>query len=164
MDHPARIIERFAIDRQPRMLGLAEHAHQLVDGDAVVDGNDVGARHHDVLDRELAEAEDADEHAAFLHAQRAALAPRQGVLDQFAEIGLLAETELLQQAIEPGCLLVRLASARRTGTSSSAVGVIAHVPGLLAASSARKDRQSRATQARFARSFHDRRRRPACDP
>ena len=109
MDHPARIIERLAIDRQPRMLGLAEHAHQLVDGDAVVDGNDVGARHHDVLDRELAEAEDATQHAAFLHAQRVALAARQRVLDQLAEIGLLAKTELLQQAIEPGCLLVGLA-------------------------------------------------------
>ena len=60
MDHAARIIERLAIDRQPRMLGLAEHAHQLVDGDAVVHGDDVGARHHDVLDRELAEAEDVD--------------------------------------------------------------------------------------------------------
>ena len=109
MDHPARIIERFVIDRQPRMLGLAEHAHQLIDGDAVVDGNDVGARHHDVLDREIAEAEDATEHAAFLRAQRVALASRKRVLDQFAQVGLLAKAERLQQAIEPGRLLVGLA-------------------------------------------------------
>ena len=74
MNHPARIVERLVIDREARVFGLAEHAHQLIDGDAVVDGNDVGARHHDVLDGELAEAEDAAEHAALLCAQRVALA------------------------------------------------------------------------------------------
>ena len=113
MDHAARIVERLAIDRQARMLGLAEHAHQLVDGDAVVDGNDVGARHHDVLDRELAEAEDAAEHAAFLHAQRVALAARQRVLDQFAEIGLLAKTELFAAGDRTRMLPRRTGVARR---------------------------------------------------
>ena len=70
MDHAARIVERLVIDREPRMLGLAEHAHQLVDGDRVLDGDDVGARHHHVLDRQLAEPEDAPEHVALLAAQR----------------------------------------------------------------------------------------------
>ena len=106
MDHAARIVERLVIDRQPRMLGLAEHAHQLVDGERVVDGDDVGARHHHVLDRELAEAQDAPEHAALLRAQRVALAAGKRILDQLAQVRLLAETEGLQQALEPGHLLI----------------------------------------------------------
>ena len=90
------------------MLGLAEHAHQLVDGERVVNGDDVGARHHDIFDRELAEAQDAPEHAALLRAQRIALAARQRILDQFAQVRLLAETESLEQALEPGHLLIGL--------------------------------------------------------
>ena len=109
MDHAARIVERLVIDRQARMLGLAEHAHQLVDGHRVVHRDDVGARHHDVLDGELAEAEDAAEHAALLRTQCVALAARQRVLDQLAQIRLLAETERGEQALEPGRLLVGLA-------------------------------------------------------
>lgn len=57
MNHAARIVERFAVDREPRMLSLAEHSHQLGDGHQFLHGDDVGARDHDVLDRELAEAQ-----------------------------------------------------------------------------------------------------------
>ena len=106
MNHAARIIERLVIDREPRMLGLAEHAHQLVDGDRVVDGDDVGPRHHHVRDRELAESEDAPEHVALLAAQRIALAAGQRILDQLAQVRLLAETESRKQALEPGRLLL----------------------------------------------------------
>ena len=106
MDHAARIVERLAIDREPRMLGLAEHAHQLGDGHRVLHGDDVGARHHDVLDRELAEARDV-EHGALLRAEGVAVAaPGQRVLDHLAQIGLLAEAEAGEQALEPGRLLV----------------------------------------------------------
>ena len=90
------------------MLGLAEHAHQLIDGERVVNGDDVGARHHDIFDREIAEAQNAPEHAALLRAQGIALASRKRVLDQFAQVGLLTEAESLEQALEPGHLLIGL--------------------------------------------------------
>ena len=109
MDHAARIVERLMVDRQTRMLGLAEDVHQLADGYRVVDRDDVGARQHDVLDGELAEAQDTAQHAALLRAQRFALAAGERVLDQLAQIGLFAETEGLQHALEPGHLLVGLA-------------------------------------------------------
>src|SRR5262245_37099741 len=108
MDHAARIVERLAIDGQARVLGLAEHVHQLRDGRALVDRDDVGAGHHDVLDRELAEAQSAAEHAPLLRAQRVALAAGESVLDEFTEIGLFAKTEALEQALEPGDFLVWL--------------------------------------------------------
>src|SRR5262245_54049236 len=88
------------------MLRLAEHMHQLRDGRALVDRDDVGARHHDVLDRELAEAQSAAKHASLLRAQRVALAAGESVLDEFTEIGLFAKTEALEQALEPGDLVV----------------------------------------------------------
>ena len=69
MDHAARIVERLAVDREPRMLGLAEHSHQLGDGHRFLDGDDVGARDHDVLDRELAEAQHLEQHGALLPAE-----------------------------------------------------------------------------------------------
>ena len=123
MDHAARVVERLVIDRQARMLGLAEHAHQLVDGDGIVDRDDVGARHHHVLDGQFAEAEDAPQHAALLRAQRVALAAGERVLDQLAQIGFLAEAEGLQQAIEPRRFLVG-GALLLDGKSSSAVGVL----------------------------------------
>ena len=109
VDHAARIVERFVIERQARMLRLAEHAHQLVNGHIIVDRDDVGARHHHVLDGKLAEAEDAAQHAALLRAQGIALAAGKSVLDQLAQVRLLAETERGEQALEPGYLLVGLA-------------------------------------------------------
>ena len=91
------------------MLGLAEHPHQLGDAGRLLHGDDVGAGHHDVLDGELAEAKRVEEHGALLRAEAIAadLAARQGIFDHLAKIGLLAETEPAQQALEPGWLLVR---------------------------------------------------------
>ena len=106
VDHAARVVERLVIDGQPRVLGLAEHLHQLVHRDAFVHRDDVGARHHHVLDQELAEMQDAAKHAALLHVERVALAARERVLDQLAQIGLFAEPEGLKQPLEPRRLLV----------------------------------------------------------
>jgi hypothetical protein len=66
------------------MLGFAEDAHQLVDGDGVLDRDDVGTRHHHVLDRQLAEMQDLEKHSPLLHGQRFRLAPRKRPLDQLA--------------------------------------------------------------------------------
>ena len=109
------------------MLRLAEHAHQLVDGDGVLHRDDVGARHHDVLDRELAEAEDIAEHGALLRAERVAagfLAAGERVLDHLAQIRLFAEAEPAEQALEPGRFLFRRLVARLAGSSSSASGAL----------------------------------------
>ena len=84
----------------------------------VLDGDDVGARHHDVFDGELAEAENVAEHAALLRAEGVAaglLAAGKRILDHLAQIGLLAEAEAGEQALEPGRLLVgrRIAGCRK---------------------------------------------------
>ena len=155
VDHAARVVERLVIDRQPRMLGLAEHAHQLIDGDRVVDGDDVGARHHDVLDRELAEAQDAPEHAALLRAQGIALASRKRVLDQLAQVRLLAEAESLRAGARTRTAPHRPDALLRLGSSSSAIGVLlmAIPPRARAARPRRKDRRCRARQAPRSRAF-----------
>ena len=107
MDHAARIIEALVIDGQSRMLGLAEHAQQLADGDRVLDRDDVGAGDHDILHRLLAETEDVEEHGALLRADGMGFTLRAGerVLDQLAQFELLAEAEAREQALEPGRLL-----------------------------------------------------------
>ena len=117
MDHAARVVERFAIDREPRMLSLAEHGHQLGDGHRFLHGDDVGARDHDVLDGELAEAERVEQHGALLAAEGVAVRRATGkrVLDHLAQVGLLAEPEAREQALEPGRLLLgqRIAGGRK---------------------------------------------------
>ena len=115
MDHAARVIERLVIDRETRMLGLAEHCHQLCDGNRLFHGDDVGPRHHDVLDRELAEAEDVEKHGALLCAEGvvARLAASERVLDHLAQVRLLAKPEAREQSLEPRRLLFRARIVRR---------------------------------------------------
>src|SRR5262249_52896999 len=101
------------INGHPRMLGLTEHVHQLGNANRVLHCDDVGARYLHVLDGECAELEDAAEHAPLLRAQGVALATGERVLDQLAEVRLLAEAEGLKQALEPRSLFVRPRLLRR---------------------------------------------------
>ncbi len=59
---PARVVERIGIDRHARAAGFLEQDHQFADGDVLVDGLDIGARHHHVGDAHLAEAQDVVQH------------------------------------------------------------------------------------------------------
>ena len=64
MHHADGIIERIVVDHEPRMTGAFENAHELAELDVLLDGDDVGARNHDVADPPLAQAEDVLEHPA----------------------------------------------------------------------------------------------------
>ena len=50
VDHAARIVERVVVDGQARMAGALEHLEQFAERDVLLDRDDVGARHHDVVD------------------------------------------------------------------------------------------------------------------
>ena len=62
MDEADRIVEGLAKDRHARMAGLEEARQQLAEADVDLDGLDVGARHHDVVDAHIAQAQDVGEH------------------------------------------------------------------------------------------------------
>ena len=58
MDHAGRIVERVVIDHESRMCGDLEHANEFADGDVLLHGNDIGARHHDALDPAFAQPQE----------------------------------------------------------------------------------------------------------
>ena len=49
VDHARDVIKGFAVNRQPGMVGLVEFGEQLAHRGAVLDGDDVGPRHHRVI-------------------------------------------------------------------------------------------------------------------
>ena len=55
MNHADRVVERVVIDDEPRMAGILEHLQELAERNVLLHGDDVGARHHDVLDPPLAQ-------------------------------------------------------------------------------------------------------------
>ncbi len=62
--HADRIVERVVVGDEPRMAGLLEHLHQFAERDVLLHGDDVAARHHDVLDPALAQRQDVADHGA----------------------------------------------------------------------------------------------------
>ena len=65
MDHARRIIERIVVDDESRMTGACKHHDEFADGDILLHGDDIGARHHDALDPAFAQAENILEHRRF---------------------------------------------------------------------------------------------------
>src|SRR3546814_4337803 len=65
VDHPDHLVEMFAIDRQSAGPRCGNEVDDILEGRAFVDGDDVGARHRDVVDRLLAEMEKVAQHLAF---------------------------------------------------------------------------------------------------
>ena len=57
MNHADDVVEGIAEHRQPRMPRLAHGADHLGDRRRLLDGDDVGARHHHVVDAKIAEIE-----------------------------------------------------------------------------------------------------------
>ena len=66
MHHAGRVIERLVVDDEARMRGGLEHLDELAERDVLLHRDDVGARHHDVLDPPLAQAQDVFEHRALV--------------------------------------------------------------------------------------------------
>ena len=58
------IVEGFVVDHEARMRRALEQAHQFAERDVALDGDDVGAMHHDVGDPPLVQAEDIAQHGA----------------------------------------------------------------------------------------------------
>src|SRR5437588_5237136 len=65
MDHSRRIVERVVVHNQARMRGDLENFDRLAERNVLLDGDDVGARHHDSFDSGLPEPEDVLEHRGF---------------------------------------------------------------------------------------------------
>ena len=64
VDHADRVVERVVVGHEPRVRGLLEHLHQFADRDVLLHGDDVAARHHDVLDPPSAQRQDVADHGA----------------------------------------------------------------------------------------------------
>ena len=62
--HADRVVERVVVDDEPRVSGLLEHLHEFADRDVLLHGDDVAARHHDVLDPAPAQRQDVLDHGA----------------------------------------------------------------------------------------------------
>ena len=65
MHHADRIVERVVIDHEPRMSGAGKHLDQFADGDVLLHGDDVGARHHYAFDPAFAQPKNILEHGGF---------------------------------------------------------------------------------------------------
>ena len=85
MNHADRIVERVVIGDQPRMAGILEHFHKFAERDVLLHGDDVGARHHDVVDAPFAQPKNILEHGAFF--RREAGFARRAFFEHFLQIG-----------------------------------------------------------------------------
>jgi hypothetical protein len=78
--HAYRIIERIVVGNEPRVTGAFEHAYKFSKLDILLNGDDVGARNHDVSDTPLAQTQDVPEHPAFF-GREAGFARAHGIED-----------------------------------------------------------------------------------
>ena len=69
MDQAGGIVERFPENRQAGMLRFMEQGEQFGQADAFIRCHDLGAGHHHVADRELAEFEQIAHHHPLLRRQ-----------------------------------------------------------------------------------------------
>ena len=101
MDHADDVVERFAEDRQPRMARRAHCLDHAGERRRLLDGDDVGARHHDAADPKFAEVEHIKEHRALLgigaHGLFATLVDH--LLEDFAELSCAVSPA--RQAAQP---------------------------------------------------------------
>jgi hypothetical protein len=65
MDHADRLVEGVVVDDEARMGGVLEHLHQFAQRDVLLDRDDIGPRHHEVVEAPLAQAQYVLEHPAF---------------------------------------------------------------------------------------------------
>ncbi len=65
MDHAARVVQRFGIDRHTRMAGFFEKLQHFPERRGNFHGLDVGARNHHVFNADFAQAQDIVQHRLF---------------------------------------------------------------------------------------------------
>ena len=82
--HPDGIIEGVVVDHEARMGGVLEHLQQVAERNVPLHGDDVGSRHHDIVDPPLAQAQDVLEHPAFFRREAGLGA---FALEQHLEVG-----------------------------------------------------------------------------
>ena len=99
MDHAARIVERLVIDRQARVAGGAETIEHLAQRRIERERDDVGARHHHVLDPDVVKGENVLEDRALLRRELLARALLDHILDVVARRGR-REAEQRAHALE----------------------------------------------------------------
>ena len=105
--HAARIIEQLAKQRQARDAGGIEGPQQLPHRLVLVDGDDVGARHHHVDHVQCPEAQDAQEHLALLGGEGAAVARAlQRVLDHDPQRRRTRQSEPRAQRCKPALRMI----------------------------------------------------------
>jgi hypothetical protein len=66
VDHAHDIIERLAVDRQPRVTLRAHDPNELRELDIHRHGRNIGARHHHVVGRQIAQLQDVSKQCAFI--------------------------------------------------------------------------------------------------
>ena len=108
---PDHVIERIAKNQQPGMPRGAHRGHDLGQARGYLDGTDIGARHHHVVDTKLAEAQGVEQELALVGGElldaAAGLLLLEQILERLAQaaIAALARRQLLQpaqQAFEHG--------------------------------------------------------------
>ena len=87
VDHAARVIEGFLINRHTRMTALLEKLHNPAQTAADFDGIDIRTRDHDVVHAQFPKTQNiSEQHPLFRRESRVAAAlPRQFVFEVFAE-------------------------------------------------------------------------------
>ncbi len=90
-----------SINHEPRMAGLLEHLHQLAERNVLLHGDDVAARHHDVLDPAAAQRQDVLDHGALFRRDAGFAGP--GGFEHNLDVGAgRAVLPAEQRAGEPG--------------------------------------------------------------
>ena len=105
MHHAAGIIERIHMHRQARVTGRAENAQQIAQRNIEIDGDNIGARHHHVIDAAAAQGQHVFEH--FLFARREVIARTalgQGIGKIIADAGVVAKPDPAFQPVERAVL------------------------------------------------------------
>ena len=104
VNHPLWIVERLAINRQPRMAGRAKQRQNLMQRCVGGDGDDVGPGDHDVGDADIVQSQHVLENGPFLRREVVAgPALVKGILNVIAH-GTGAESQHGPHALEQGSL------------------------------------------------------------
>ncbi len=100
MDKALHLVERILVDGNAGVALLDDVAHQFRQLDIAIDGGDVGARHHDVADFDVAEGQHVMQHDFFFRLQPLlglAFMLLDGFFDRFLERGVLPVAKRMAQ-------------------------------------------------------------------
>ena len=106
VDHADGVVEGLAVDRHARMAGLAKQLQQFRQRHAFVDGIDIGARDHDVVDAHFPQMQDIAQQPPLFRRERsrAIVLFGKGRREIFAQGPVGLEPDGRAQALEPSVL------------------------------------------------------------